>query len=143
MAGGRPTDYDPKYCAMLVAHMAGGLSFPAFAGAIGVNVDTLYAWEKAHKEFSEAKREGLAANLIFWEKLGMTGIAGKIKNFSAPTYIFTMKNRHGWRDKIEHSGEIDTSGTKEKIKTLLKDPETKAAARKVALALCIKDDETE
>jgi hypothetical protein len=113
MAGGRPTDYDPKYCQELIDHMKGGLSFESFAALADVNRDTLYEWVKVHPEFSDAKKRGTDLNLIWWERIGraaMLGHAGKdadgkpipLKNFNATLWIFNMKNRHGWRDKQEH-----------------------------------------
>jgi hypothetical protein len=112
---GRPSKYKPEYCEALVRHMKGGLSFESFAGAIGVHYDTLYAWEKRHAAFSEAKKKGAAASLLWWEQVGkaaMLGqdmvtrdekgnVIGKVasKSFNATIWIFAMKNRHGWRDR--------------------------------------------
>ena len=31
----------------------------------------------------------------------MKAIVGEIKRFNSSTYIFTMKNKCGWKDKIE------------------------------------------
>lgn len=59
---------------------------------------TLHEWVKVHAEFSEAKRQAYAKNLLFYEKLGLTDMAGKIKGFNATVWIFNMKNRHKWRD---------------------------------------------
>jgi len=92
---------------MLIDHMASGLSFEAFAGVIGVNQDTLHEWVKVWPAFSEAKKDGLAKGRIFWEKIGHAGMSGKIKNFNSTVWVFSMKNRFGWRDKqsVEHTGE--------------------------------------
>lgn len=95
---GRPSSYKPEYCAQLISHMSSGLSFETFAAAIKVNQDTLHEWAKVHPDFSEAKKEAWSQNMLFWERMGMTGMAGKIPGFNATVWIFNMKNRFKWRD---------------------------------------------
>ena len=110
----RPTRYDPAYCAQLVTHMAAGLSFESFAGSIHVGINTLYEWAKRHKAFREAKEQGAAASLLWWERIGKAAVlgidvplagGGKVegKKVSPAMWIFTMKCRfrdHGWRDDV-------------------------------------------
>jgi hypothetical protein len=97
--GGRPSEYDPKYCKMLIEHMTeDGLSFESFAGVVGKSVQTLYNWEKANPEFLDAKKKGEAGSRLFWEKMGMTGMTGRLPRFNVVAWIFSMKNRHGWRN---------------------------------------------
>jgi transposase len=96
--GGRPTDYKPEYCEMLVEHMKRGLSFEAFGAVVDVCEDTLYEWRKVHPEFSEAYKRGLAHSRNFWEELGLIGTT-EGKNFNATTWIFNMKNRFKWKDR--------------------------------------------
>lgn len=85
--------------------MAGGLSFEACCGRLGISKDTGYEWAKKHPEFAEAKEIGTARGQAFWEeeaikgRWGSTGPGGSI--FNATIWIFTMKNRFGWRDKKE------------------------------------------
>jgi len=102
---GRPSTYRPEHCPALEDHMEKGYSFESFAGTIGVHRDTLYAWEKSHIEFSDAKKVGIEKGRLFWERLSILAAAGKIKGFNATVWIFTMKNRFEWRDKVEHSGD--------------------------------------
>lgn len=109
MPGGRPSKYQPNYCEMLIEHMSTGLSYECFAGDLSVSKDTLYEWEKVHPEFSDAKRIGIEKCRKFWEKLGIAGAAGKIKNFSAAAYIFNMKNRFAWRDQVQLSVAEDSA----------------------------------
>lgn len=144
--GGRPTLYKLEYCDRLIEHMGKGLSFEAFAGLIGVSKQTLYDWEKTHAEFLDAKHRATEACRYWWEKQGVDGLftettrdgrESTTRSINARIWEINMKNRFKWKDRIEHSGEIDTSGTKDKIKSLLNDPETAAAARKIALAMSI------
>lgn len=101
MGAGRPTKYDPSFCERLIDYMADGMSYEAFAGHLGVAISTLYEWEKHNPEFSEAKKVGFQKNLDWWEKLGRGMAAGKIKHGNAAVWIFNMKNRHKWTDRIE------------------------------------------
>lgn len=102
MPVGRPTKYKPEYCEQLIQHMSEGLMFESFAAVIDVNKDTLYEWCKRHPAFSEAKKTAISKNLLFYDKMSIAAMAGKIKNFNATTYIFNMKNRHHWRDRHEY-----------------------------------------
>ncbi|MCB0739208.1 MAG: hypothetical protein KDC92_16985 [Bacteroidetes bacterium] len=106
--GGRPTDYDPSYCERLIKHMESGLSYEAFAGELGVAKQTIYNWEKAHPEFLDAKRVGASKSQLFWEKAGVHGMfmGGKDNPFNATVWVFNMKNRFGWRDRVEQTHSV-------------------------------------
>lgn len=96
---GRPTDYRQEYCAMLIDHMAQGFSFESFGGVVGSCKQTMYSWLENFPEFLDAKSQGRARALLFWERAGNSGALGYLPNFNASAYIFNMKNRFGWRDK--------------------------------------------
>ena len=100
----RPTKYKPEMCQAIIDAMSKGYSKEAAAHEIGIAKDTFYAWDKKHKEFSDAIKEGEKASRHFWEKLGIAGAMGKVPGFNATSWIFNMKNRHGWADKKEISG---------------------------------------
>lgn len=111
---GRPTKYKPEYCNLLIEHMAAGLSFESFGAVVECSKQTIYDWLDAQPEFLDAKKIGTAKSLLFWEKLGIRGTVGvpvewngkQAKgNFNSGSWIFNMKNRFGWRDKVEHSGD--------------------------------------
>lgn len=103
-ARGRPSTYDPKYCDLLVAHMAMGFSFESFGADVeGIaSRATLYRWVEEHEDFRDAKEKGDAACRKFWELQGVTGL--HMKGFNATVWIFNMKNRFKWTDKHELSG---------------------------------------
>ncbi len=106
--GGRPTKYKPEYCDALIEHMAKGYSFETFGASVGVWTSSTYLWLK-HPKFSEAKKEGEARCRLWWEKLGMGGASGHLKNFNAAAWIFNMKNRFHWKDRIESTGHLTVS----------------------------------
>jgi len=100
---GRPPKYRPEFCELLIKHMGEGMAFQTFGATLTPPCSraTLYLWEEAYPEFKTAKQIGLDASELFWDKIGIGGIAGRIKGFNASAWIFTRKNRHGWRDHME------------------------------------------
>lgn len=132
---GRPPDYKPEFCQMLIDHMAEGLSYETFAAVIKTSRKTLYNWENAtytentapspdlvgapmYPEWSAAKEEGITRCQQFWEMAGrnmMLGLKteqkdkdGNIKSIdytkgNATVWIFNMKNRFNWKDKVDHT----------------------------------------
>lgn len=103
----RQSQFKPEYCEMLVDHMAKGFSFESFAGVVKTSMQTLRVWTQKHPEFEQAKDEGMARCRLFWEKIGIGGALGQIENFNATSFIFNMKNRWGWRDRVEIEGQLD------------------------------------
>lgn len=98
---GRPSKYKSEYCEALVEHMKRGDCFDTFAATVNVSTDSLYRWVKAHKAFRDAKKEGEVHSKRWWTQLGKGLASGKIQGGNAAVYIFTMKNRFGWRDRVE------------------------------------------
>lgn len=115
-AGGRPTDYRPEYCEMVVTDMAQGYSLGAFAGLIGVSRRTLTEWMAVHKEFSLAVSRGKAVRLRQWEDAALKGATTQ-QGGNATLIVFGLKNagrahageEDEWAEKTEfkHSGAID------------------------------------
>jgi hypothetical protein len=110
MPAGRPSKYDEKFCQMLIDHMAKGLSYETFGPSINVAQSTVELWEK-HPEFSGAKKEAFGKCRLFWESIGIEGIwnekDGRVLNTG--NYVFQMKNRFKWTDRVEVQGSGDES----------------------------------
>lgn len=94
---GQPTKYDPEFCELLLAHCDNGLSYESFSAVVGVHRDTLYAWERAHKEFSDTKKSARDLQRRRLELIGMAQMTGAMKG-SSINWIFAMKNMCGWMD---------------------------------------------
>lgn len=105
--GRPPIEFKPEYCDMLTTHMSQGYSFETFAADIDVCKDTLYAWVDQYPEFSDAKKRAFIKCQKFWESLGIGAACGEIKFFDTGSWIFNMKNRFKWTDKMEISGDED------------------------------------
>lgn len=129
--GGRPTEYKPEYCDVVIEKMAKGWSKTACAGFIGISRQTLYDWEKANAEFLDAIQIGESLSRVFWEGLSISHFTGipsdaelkywdelcqrypdpedrpelRAKEFSAHNWKFNMMNRFPdeWRDRKDVS----------------------------------------
>jgi hypothetical protein len=119
---GRPTDYKPEYCDMLIDHMGQGYSFESFAGLVDVARSTIYEWVENQPDFSDAKSTAFEKSRLFWEKAGIDGLFSeteydekgkptKSRSLNSTVWIFNMKNRFKdeWREKqeIKHEGNPD------------------------------------
>lgn len=94
---GRPTDYRPEFCELLIQHMSEGFKYESFAAVIDVSRSVLYNWEKVHPEFMDAKNRGKDKSLLWWEKEGKKGLWDK--TFNSTVYVWSTKNIHNWKDK--------------------------------------------
>ena len=105
-AGGRPSKYDPKYCAEVIEFLAKGHSVTAFAGSIRVSRSTVFNWADTNPEFLDALKVGQARATQFWEAI-LANVATSGKG-NATAAIFGLKNRapEDWRDRMvnEHTG---------------------------------------
>jgi len=105
VAGKSQYKYKKEYCQMLIKHMTEGHSFESFGHVAKVHRKTMYTWAKRHKEFANAKDIAFSAALYWWEKEGIRGMQMGPKEFNAVVWIFSMKNRFGWRDVKEPDSE--------------------------------------
>ena len=107
---GRPTKYNAKLCALLPAMFANGESVPEVCADLGIHKDTFFEWVKTYKEFSDSYKKGLELSEAWWTKLGRAGATGKAK-IQPATWIFNMKNRFKWTDRVEQvvTATVDTA----------------------------------
>lgn len=74
---------------------------------LGISTDLWARFMKEEREFSETVKDCTGLCQSYWENLGNQLSRGE-KEGSAAVWIFNMKNRFGWRDKVEIS-EADSS----------------------------------
>ncbi len=119
--GGRPSKYDPKYCQEIIDFLGQGFSIEAFAGYLGMAIDTIYQWDKKHPEFSEAKKIGVAMSQYNWERKGIDGLykvtetnletgISTTRQINSAIWIFNMINRFGWRQKADVTSDGKATG---------------------------------
>lgn len=110
---GRPSKYDPSYCATVEELGAQGYSVVEMAAEIGVARNTLETeWPAAHPEFSQAFTQARQLSQAWWEKQGRVNlmVPPGMGTFQASVWSRSMAARfpHDWREKnaVEHSGEV-------------------------------------
>lgn len=109
---GRPTDYRPEYCELLVEHMTVGKSFESFAGKINSTFKTLYTWLKKHPDFLQAKEMGESKGLTLLEDMGLAGASGQKINYQFWQMIMKVRfAKAGWNpDKYQITFQDSDSG---------------------------------
>ena len=103
------TFYSKDFCNKLVQHMSEGYDFNSFAKVVKVSQNTLIRWLQDRPMFAEAKEVGEAAYYHYWLDLGVKGAKGLVKGYNAATWIFTMKNKFGWRDMVESTNKNEST----------------------------------
>jgi len=91
MAGGRPSDYRPEYCSLVVEFGQRGESLVQFAAHVGVDRNTIDNWRKAHPEFLGACSRALVAAQAWWEKKCQDNADNR--NFNSRVAEFVMAAR--------------------------------------------------
>ena len=71
---GRPTKYDPSYCAKVIELGRQGKSIEQTAGILNVSKRTLYNWRDAHEDFLHALEEAHDLSMMWWEDQAQSGI---------------------------------------------------------------------
>jgi len=118
--------YKPKYPEMLIEHMTNGYSLESFCGELSISFETLQRWAERYPEMHEAKKIGTYKSLLFWEKVGIKGALGLLKDFNSTAWIFNMKcrfHKQGWQDKkkLETTSTFEIKGiTQEQIQEAVK-----------------------
>jgi hypothetical protein len=98
--GGRPSKYKKAYCSKSIELFSEGKSIVQIAAELNVSRDTVYEWQKAHPEFSDSIKKGMAKSEAYWEQLLQAGAAGLV-SINAAALIFLLKHRFQWKDRIE------------------------------------------
>lgn len=87
---GRPSNYKPEFCDLVVELMSQGLSISAVAAEIGVGRQKLLDWQKTNEEFRVACEAGKELAQKWWEDLAMDVATGK-----ASSHEVYKKANHG------------------------------------------------
>ncbi len=66
MPAGRPSKYDPSFCATVIAAGEQGKTLAGMAEELDVDRDTLNNWRDAHPEFFRAVKRGLQKAQAWW-----------------------------------------------------------------------------
>jgi hypothetical protein len=101
MPAGRPTDYKPEYCGLVVLWGKQGKSRAWMCAEFDVVDQTVRNWEAAHPEFLDAITRGLKLSQKWWEDKGQDSLdkAG----FQGSVWSRSMAARfpNDWREKSD------------------------------------------
>lgn len=134
MPAGRPTKYNPAFCARVIELGQEGCGKAEIASELDVTRETVNEWAKAHADFSDALQRAHDHSLAWWEKQGRTNLA--TAGFQSSLWKQAMSGRfplEPYRERVEHTGaeggpiqtatRIDTSGlTDEQLRALASIP---------------------
>jgi transcriptional regulator with XRE-family HTH domain len=99
--------YKKTYPQLIVDLMKQGYSQRAFAGHIGVSQQTVSDWINNYPEFAEAVEIGRSYRELYYEKVGLDLMVGKISKGSARVWELQSKNHFGLKDKVEIEADIN------------------------------------
>lgn len=91
-AGGRPSSYDPSYCALVIEHMRNGMSIASFAAKVGVSRETIWKWGKAYPEFRNACEVAKETSQVWWERLAIAIATGQHKSLEDENGVKRFEN---------------------------------------------------
>jgi hypothetical protein len=100
---GRPTKYDESICGDIPEMYAEGQADVEVASALGISEATFYVWLKEHEPFLEAVKRGRQESHTWWLERGRKNLGGR--DFNSTLWYMNMKNRHGWKDKHDHTSD--------------------------------------
>ncbi len=107
MPAGRPSDYDPSYCDLVVEKAGEGWSLYEVAHELNVARPTLDNWASAHPEFLNALSRAKTAAQAWWEQTGRSGM--REDKFNAAVWKKTMEAR--FREDYTERRETEISGS--------------------------------
>jgi hypothetical protein len=101
--GGRPTDYRPEYCELVIEYGKQGKSVAWMAAELGVAKQTLQNWCDAFPEFLGAFTRSRLESQRWWEDAGQANmlLAPGQGTFNASVWSRSMAARfpEDWREK--------------------------------------------
>ena len=105
---GRPPKYDIAFHPSEVIRLGKeGRSKAQMCSAFGIARETLYDWERKHKEFSDALKIAAEHREAFWTSFGMQIATGRLKG-NPTMFIWMSKNIISWKDKVEVTQDPDS-----------------------------------
>jgi transposase len=94
--------YKKVYAERLPAMFENGESVAEAADALGVCRTTFYKWVDQYPDFALGYEKGKQKSEVWWSRLGRDGAMGAV-DIQPTVWIFNMKNRFNWRDKMEET----------------------------------------
>lgn len=112
---GNPTKYTPGMCNRLPEMFSEGQDVSVILVELGIARSTFYKWIKKYPEFKEAYEMGREHSKAYCTEIGWDLVHGKIKKGNTAAWIFMMKNKFNWQDKVE----VDTASDRVTIEEMI------------------------
>lgn len=104
---GRPDHYEPWMCEKVIELMKNGASKTEVAAELNFGCkQMLYDYVQKYQEFADAVKKGELLSQSWWEKTGRNNISNR--EFNSALWYMNMKNRFGWRDKVDNTHSFTT-----------------------------------
>jgi hypothetical protein len=100
---GRPTGYDPAYCARVIELGKAGKSKVQMAAEFDVCRNTIENWARDNPEFLSALTRASTHAQAWWENAGQTGISADKFNGSVWSRSMAARFPEDWREKTEQN----------------------------------------
>lgn len=117
-ACGRPSEYDPKYCDIVIELGRKGYTKAMIAREIDKNYETIEDWRKEYPEFSEAFTRAMMLQTAWYDELGTKNMDNR--QFNSRTYELHRMNMHGWnkknKDELKVEGKLSLTELARKAK---------------------------
>lgn len=97
---------------LVLRQMAKGAGIKELAHYLRVSRQTIYDWcddksKQYHRPFAEAVDLGRELSEAWWMRYGRLAMMKQVNAAPPSWWIFNMKNRFGWRDRVEIAGSED------------------------------------
>lgn len=114
--------YRPEMCSKIIDVAKEGGHIASMMLAIDCKSErTWYDWQDRYPEFKEAVEAAKLVSKDFYERLGLMGIMGQVKNFNATTYALIMNNK--FKDEYSRGTNGPSSHTEITFNTVKLPPE--------------------
>lgn len=92
--------YKKEFVDQLPMKMQNGEAVEEVCADWDISKETFFQWVKHKPEFAEAYSRARMKSVAWWIRLGKDGAIGN-KQVNPAIWIFNMRNRAGWTDKVE------------------------------------------
>jgi len=104
MPAGRPTDYDPSYCDVVVSLGRDGKSLAQMCAHFDIARQTIDNWAAAHPDFLEALSRAKVHAQAWWEETGVKGMTADKFNSAVWTKSMQARFRDDYTERQEVTG---------------------------------------
>jgi hypothetical protein len=101
---GRPSEYRPEFCELVLELGKQGKSFTQMAVATGYAKASLGRWREEHPEFRDALTRALEMSQDWWESRGQEGITSRDFNAALWHKNVASRFREDYADRKEVTG---------------------------------------